>query len=218
MLKFDFIKLDCMKSQNDVEQCVVVNNRYYPCPPPEKDLHKYKNLFIERSQQFSVILIEFGYSLSQSIQSFDFGKILTYEILNFNDEYEDHVRKFWATLPESEIAEPYKSFRKDFRNLQRQIPLRSSKFNNFKNALKDATCQKEILNLSETLDNLISLRTKLKKQFKGTDEEFVAIDTSMRKLFENFPQQVQEECHDTEKHQFHVENKIKVLDLLDLQC
>lgn len=189
---------DCTNNQIDVEECIIANNRYHPCPSPEKDCVRYKNTFEYRSYRFALILRDFGYNLQESIQSFEFGKVPAFEILNYDDEYENYVKKFFNFLIKDVIPEPYGSFRRSIENLQSKIPARSAKLSSFKTALQQVVCQKEILNLPETLENLITLKNKLNKQFKGTDEELEEIDQSMKLFLESYPLHVQEECVNAE--------------------
>lgn len=159
-----------------------------------------------------------GYKLEEKIQTFAFGQITAYNILNEDEKYGDYVKTFLRSLPQEKLSEPYESFKKEFSKLQTILSLKSSKFGVFKSALQEVLCQKEILNLSETLDNLVSLKNKFRKQFKGTDEEFEAIDKSLKLFLAEFPQEVLEYCEDSENHKSFVENKIKLLDVLDLKC
>lgn len=209
---------DCTNNQIDLEECIIVSNRYHPCPPPTKDCALYKNTFEYRSQKFAEKLRGLGYNLSESDQDFEFGTIPGYEILDYNDEYEEHVKIFLDILIVPAIPEPYKSFKDEYLKFRSQISASSSKLGAFKKALRDAACQREIERVSETVEKLTALKNKMKKQFNGPKEEFNTINEPMKLFFETFPQSVEEKCEDLEKHQFQVENKIKVLDLIDLRC
>jgi predicted nucleic acid-binding Zn-ribbon protein len=160
-----------------------------------------------------------GYDLKEADQKFDFGTIPGYEILNYDDEYENHVQKFLKALTDNEeLLPPYANFKNDFLTLESQIEKESMKFNNFKKALTNAACQKEILNLPETLESLISLKNKLKKQYPGTEDEFNKINGSMAEFFEKISNETQDKCENVIQPQSHIENKSKVLFLLEISC
>lgn len=142
----------------------------------------------------------------EAIQSFEFGKVSGYDILNEDENYENYAKAYLKSLSKEKLAEPYESFKRDFLEFESQVSPSSAKLKLFKTALEESMCKKEILNFSETFDNLIALKKTLKKQFKGSADKFESIDESMRLFFDEYLKHVQEECEDADQHRTHVEN------------
>lgn len=209
---------DCTNNQIDLEQCIIDNNRYYPCAPAQRDLSHYKQLFVDRSHEFADIIKSAGFNLSESQQSFEFGNVTGYEILNYNDTYDTHVKNFMSSLPSNQLPEPYECILKDFAKVKSIVPPNSLNFNKFKDAFKNIACAKENLEITETLKPIIAAQKKFKKPSEDLKSAFELFNKSLQALLEKFPKEAQEKCQDAKQHQEHIENKIKVLDLLNLRC
>lgn len=209
---------DCTNNQIDLEQCVIINNRYYPCAPVERDLSHYKQLFVDRSLKFAGIIKSDGFNLSESQQSFEFGDVTGYEILNYNDTYDTHVKNFLSSLPSNQLPEPYECIVKDFTTVKSIVPPNSLNFNKFKDAFKNIACGKENLETANTLKPIIAAQKKFKKPSEDLKSAFEIFNKSLQAFLEKFPKEIQEKCQDEKQHQEHIENKIKVLDLLNLRC
>jgi hypothetical protein len=159
-----------------------------------------------------------GFQLDKSPQSFEFGVVTGYEIVNYNDTYENYVKKFLNELTKNPLAEPYETLKSNFAKIQSTFPPNSLNFKKFKEAFNAAVCKKEITNAEEALKPIIAAEKKFKKATEEQKQAFESFNTSLKEFFTKFPQQVQENCENAEKHQAHVESKIKILDSFGMSC
>jgi hypothetical protein len=207
---------DCTNNQIDLEVCIVNSNRYYPCPPPERDVTQNRNLFVERAKKFATFLKPLGYDLVPAELQFDFGNLSSFEILNYDDKYENYAKAFLDSLPEEKMPPPYENFKQDFLNLQNAAPKNSLKFFKFEKILKTATCGKQINSLPDLLATVNKKISTMMKKFENAEQELQNIQKSVAEFFDQIPKQVPETCDNAYK--MHIENKIMVIEALQWDC
>ena len=207
---------DCTNNQIDLEECIIRSNRYYPCAPPERDAKKFRELFVERSKTFAKILTSSGYRLSPANLQFEFGDLPSFEIMNYDDKFQDQVRSFLKSLPEEELAEPYECFKKDFISLKKSVPRNSLRFFKFEKVLSTAACRSEIPDNKDILTSLNTKITTMKKKLRDSQAELESIQKTIPLFIEKIPKQIPDTC--SENHRMHVENKIKVMETFKWEC
>lgn len=207
---------DCTNNQVDVEECIIRSNRFFPCSPPERDLAKYKKLYAERVEKFAQILPSFGYKLVPAKLNYEAGDIKSYEILNYDDKYEQIAKEFVNGLPEEKQPPVYENFKQSFLRLQALAPKNSLKFNKFEKVLKQATCEKQLIDLPGTLDDLNTKLSIMMKKFNNAEKELYNIQESIPSFLQQLSRNIPQVCD--ESYFNHVENKITMIDALKWNC
>lgn len=160
-------------------------------------------------------LISLGYKLEPAPLKFEFGDLPSFEVLNYDDKYEDQSKAFLNSLPEENLPAPYENFKRDFLKLQQVAPKDSSRFRKFEKMLKAAACKKQRIEP----EKLEALSTKIKvmmKKFDDADQELESIEKSIESFFKKFPREVPETCDD--EYKMHTENKVSVIEALQWTC
>lgn len=216
-----FVDEDCTNNLIDLEECVIKNNRYQPCPPPERKIsEEYRDLYNERLKEFISILESNGYEIVQVEPLYEGAG--EWKVTNFDEKYKEHVGKFLSEIvenPEKKLPQSLENYQRDyniFRNQMRQNMYEH--FSRFENRLNDVTCKNEISGSTDLFESLKLDIYAIQNMLSDTKRSLQTSQNSLKTFIDQFPQETLEKCDDEKKFVTKINQKLQLLRLLQWNC